>query len=408
MALQQPTIYDPSKKIGQSLKSVAEGVTSTWEPIIQKRINDYNTVKGELDNIEKIKSELSVYHRDILTKKAEELQRETAGIIRKNGTIDIKAKAEIDDKIRQLKNLHQNSLEAGTVLQEFMGMAKDNASFITDMVGLKDELYRSVRAPESLVSGTGLRDKMMKAYSKNLNIPMLVTERFRNAYASKQLEDVSVTYTDKNGNLYEGSYKAVPGMKFNPETGRVEPEKIKNPDGTYSTMYDGIEKSILKDHEKLALSENNIGAGNALHITTDDTIKQLINGAAIGFAGLNLKLKKTKDELDKDKAEKEIKVLELADFPNKIKREERKTEAIEQGVRISAKNAEINAKRLGLSMKQYKQNLADTGYEELPDGSFVYNKEADTRESRAKKTGGLFDEGGQTGKKVDVHGIFND
>lgn len=84
MALQQPTIYDPSKKIGQSLKSVSEGVTSTWEPIIQKRINDYNTVKGELDNIEKIKSELSVYHRDILTKKAEELQRDTAGIIRKN------------------------------------------------------------------------------------------------------------------------------------------------------------------------------------------------------------------------------------------------------------------------------------------------------------------------------------
>lgn len=392
MALQQPYIYDPSKKIGQNLKSVAEGVTSTWEPIIQKRINDYNTVKGDLDNIEKIKSELSVYHRDILNKKAEELQRETAGIIRKNGTIDIKAKAQIDDKIRQLKNLHQNSLEAGTVLQEFMGMAKDNASFITDMAGLKDELYRSVREPESLVSGAGLRDKMMKSYSKNLNIPMLVTERFKNAYASKQLEEVPVTYTDKDGNFYTGSYKAVPGMKFNPETGRVEPEKIRNQDGTYSTMYDGLEKSILKDHEKIALSENNIGAGNALHITVDNTIKQLINGAATGFAGLTLKLESTRDQREKDKAEKEIKVLELADFPNKLKREERKTVAIEQGVKISGQNAIINAKRLGLSIKQYKQGLVDNGYEELPDGSFIYSKSTDTRESRADKLGSLYNE----------------
>lgn len=392
MALQQPYIYDPSKKIGQNLKSVAEGVTSTWEPIIQKRINDYNTVKGDLDNIEKIKSELSVYHRDILNKKAEELQRETAGIIRKNGTIDIKAKAQIDDKIRQLKNLHQNSLEAGTVLQEFMGIAKDNASFITDMAGLKDELYRSVREPESLVSGAGLRDKMMKSYSKNLNIPMLVTERFKNAYASKQLEEVPVTYTDKDGNFYTGSYKAVPGMKFNPETGRVEPEKIRNQDGTYSTMYDELPNTILSQREKLAFSENNIGAGNALHVTVDDAVKQLINGAATGFAGLNLKLVSTKAQQEKQVSDASYSQQRAESFAREQKRKDEELNLRKQSVSISAQNAATNAARLGLSMKQYKQKITDEGYEESPDGTFVYNKTTDTRESRAKKTGGLFDE----------------
>ncbi|MBK9936752.1 MAG: hypothetical protein IPP05_22200 [Cytophagaceae bacterium] len=45
-----------------------------------------------------------------------------------------------------------------------------------------------------------------------------------------------------------------------------------------------------------------------------------------------------------------------------------------------------------MSIKQYKQGLVDDGYEELSDGTFVYNKTTDTRESRADKLGSLYNE----------------
>lgn len=379
---QQPFIYNPSQKIKESIGSVSEGVQDIWKPIIQKKVNDYNAIKSELDNIEKVKSDLSIYHRDMLGKKANEIQAKYAGIIKKNGKIDYKEKALIDDEIRQLKQLNENSKDAGTVYQEMLKMIEGNAKYVNDMAGLKDSFARIVRDPNSMMNGGDMRTAMMKAYSGQLNMPLLITERAKRLIPEKAVAANEV-FIDQNGNRIQSEMKQSDFYTLDKNTGRVVVNKDKVAE---------LFKSIpVSDMEKQALTENYIGAGKAFGANADDAIQKIIEDTLLANSGF--KINKFESAATIQKQDLDLKIAQerqskLA-YENSDEYRNWKKSLEEQKVRNStisasaaAQNAQTAKQRYGLSERQFKSRMNDDGWFENENGDFVYNKSKDNSLNR--------------------------
>lgn len=379
---QQPFIYNPSQSIKESASSVSEGIQNIWKPIIQKKVNDYNTIKSELDNIDKVKEDLSIYHRDMLNKKANELQTEYAGIISKNGKIDYKQKALIDDKIRQLKQLNQNSKDAGTVYQEMLKMAEGNANYVNDMAGFKDALSRIVRDPNSLMGTTDMRTAMMKEYSRKLNIPLLITERAKKLIPEKAVTANEV-FIDKDGNRIQSEMKQSDFYTLDKNTGKIVVNKDK-----VAELYKSIP---ISDLEKDALTENYIGAGKAFGANADDAIQKIIEDTLLANSGY--KINKFESAAAVQKQDVDLKLAQEREsklaYENSKEYRDWKMGLEEQKVRNStisasaaAQNAQTAKQRYGLSERQFKSRMNDDGWFENENGDFVYDKSKDNSLNR--------------------------
>ena len=357
---QQPFIYNPSQSIKESASAISEGVQNIWKPIIQKKVNDYNSIKSELDNIDKVKADLSMYHRDMLGKKANEIQTKYADIIKKNGKVDYKQKALIDDEVRQLRQLNQNSKDAGTVYQEMLELGKNNANYVNDMAGFKDSIARIVRDPQYLMSGSDMRSEMMKAYSKQLNMPLLITERAKKLLPEKAVATNEV-FIDKDGNRIQSEMKQSDFYTLDKNTGKVVVNKDK-----VSELFKSLPVS---DMEKQALTENYIGAGKAFGANADDAIQKIIEDTLLANSGFKINKFESAADVEKEKlglsiAKQDLKSKEWENTTGlKLKEANIKSQisSRETGNQIAAGQLGVSQGSLALRQQQYNDEKQGIG-----------------------------------------------
>lgn len=349
---QTPYVYDPSQKIKKTFEQTAQGIDDAWKPIIESKIQGFNAIKEARENQEKIKANLNRFNREEITKRSNELQRETANLIRSKGRIDKEGLATIQEKMEALKNAELQSRDAPAIINEYLSMAQANATYINDLPGLANKIMKAGYDKELLFKSTSLSEHLGKEYYKSLNIPFLITERVKRQ-TKEAGQDTPINYRDSQGNMVVGSYKKLPGTFFNEATGRVELEKGFDPNKPNSTIIDRLSTELLSPEEMRAYIENNMGAAVAFAVSPEDEIKNRASEAYL--AGADVKI--TKVTSAEDLAEKietaKYKKNQNESFSAEESRKERTVAAREQsaqasimGASASVKNANTSAERL--------------------------------------------------------------
>ena len=296
---ERPFIYDPSQQVAKNIEGVNRSVQNAWQPLIENKIRDYESISKDLDNIDEIKRNLKGYHADILTSRLGTLQGDLAKTIEKNGTINVAARAKVKADIEQVKNLYIKSQQAGPMLEEMLSRIKDNSAHINDVAGTRANVIREFIDTKTMFSGQDLGDRLNDIYSKSLNVPSIGNARAYEQY--KHVAKAKKNWTNpKTGDLETIEFKPIDGFVFDESTGDLVPDMARIKE---------LSKSFFTTGEKYALKQI-IGPGQALNANVEDASITLLKQALSGVAGFSRVIstsasKRIKDDAGADKALRE-------------------------------------------------------------------------------------------------------
>jgi phage antirepressor YoqD-like protein len=376
MAAERPFIYDPSQQVAKNIEGVNRSVQNAWQPLIENKIRDYESISKDLANIDEIKRNLKGYHADILTSRLGTLQGDLAKTIEKNGTINVAARAKVKADIEQVKNLYIKSQQAGLVVEDVLSRMKDNAAYINDVAGMRESLIREVKDPKVMLSGQDLSDRLNEIYSKGLNVPAIGNARAYNQY--KHVQKVKKNWTNpETGDLETIEYTPVDGFVFNEKTGQLDADMARIKE---------LSKDFLTTGEMYSVKQT-IGAGQALNANVEDSVINLYKQAYLGVAGFSRTIDKTSDEIKTRAANRKLAENASSDENLKILNEakklnnEKKKQSIDfavQYLNLSKSRFGLAAKALGISESNLSFKLQDAGYTVVGD-KFIYDKTKDNR-----------------------------
>jgi hypothetical protein len=359
MAAERPFIYDPSQQVAKNIEGVNRSVQNAWQPLIENKIRDYESISNDLANIDEIKRNLKGYHADILTSRLGTLQGDLAKTIEKNGTINVAARAKVKSDIEQVKNLYIKSQQAGLVVEDVLSRIKENSAYINDVAGTRDAILREVRDPNAMLSGQSLSDKLDDIYSKGLNVPAIGYARAYNLY--KHVQKVKKNWTNpETGDLETIEYTPVDGLVFNEKTGQLDADM---------TRIKELSKSFFTTGETYSLKQT-IGAGQALNANVEDSVMGLYEQTHRGVAGFSRTIDKTANFLIKEQVGAEEALRKNS--PQAIAQEQEKAtleiDSLKSLIKSRNTNTFINLANLGLAKNRDDRSERQFKYQKEQDG----------------------------------------
>jgi hypothetical protein len=323
-----PFIYNPSEQVDKSMRGISQGVQNAWQPIIQERIMGYESISRDLDNIDKLKSELGVYHRGILTDRLNTLQGEMAKSIKANGKLNGEEIAKVRDNIAQVKNLHLKSQDAGEVLKEGLSRLQASSQFINDIGGTAEAMRQMIRDPSVLTSETDLSSKFNELIAKNTNYNAIVDARV-NAIA-KNVQATEKPLEMPDGSILKVKYKEIPGVIFDPVDMTLKVDKARV----------GKEGLTALSPGELEGLKSVLGAGQVFPgVSVEDAAQTMYENSLIAQSGLSITVGKTAAQIQKQLSDAEV---------SRVKAE------------YAEKNAELGIKKDELDIKQKATSIANT------------------------------------------------
>jgi hypothetical protein len=377
MAAERPFIYDPSQQVAKNIEGVNRSVQNAWQPLIENKIRDYESISNDLANIDEIKRNLKGYHADILTSRLGTLQGDLAKTIEKNGTINVAARAKVKADIEQVKNLYVKSQQAGPMLEEMLSRVKENSAYINDVAGTRVALIRKFSDPKTMLSGQSLSDELEEIYSKGLNVPAVGNARTYNLY--KHVEKTKINWTNPaTGDLETIEFRPVDGLVFDNATGTLVPDMAK---------IQANAKGFFTTGEMYALKQN-IGAGQALNANVEDAAMGLYLQSLKNVSGFSRIINKTSDQIRTGAAK-------MIDAENKVS-----PQSIQEKKDQKTFDNNIKTERLNLSRQGVANSSANLGLSQgrfnLSQDQFVYQQEQD-KLTPSKKGKSLFKVTGKSG-----------
>lgn len=343
---QQAYVYDPSKQIQESFKSVTDGIDDAWKNVIDNKIKGFDMIKEARANQDAIKKNLNRFNREAITNMSNELQKKTANLIRKDGSINKEGLAEIGDEMEAMRNAEVQSKDAPQVVQEYLEMAQRNGTYINDVPGLYQKIMSAASDKELLFSSTGLNDKLKDIYGSSINMPLKLAETVKKGVIKGG--KVPFNFTNKNGDRVSGTYTEVKGTRFNPDTMELEFTDMGDPNNPKATIADQIASVALSPEEK-ALWEKQMGARTSFAVGVDDDILENVKLSYLSEGNVTYKVEKTKAELDLAKLKEETAKVNLG-----IKEGEQAFQKTKQGLEVqrvnnNTKSLELRQQSLGIS-----------------------------------------------------------
>jgi hypothetical protein len=203
-------------------------------------------------------------------------------------------------------------------------------------------------------------------------------------------------YDAKDGSQIE--YKGVVPFKFrmNPDTKQLEPKVEVDPktgqvNDPLNEIVSSVDPELWKGYMKQI-----VGFGQMFNPDYTDHAKDFINSTLGGAVSYSVKADAIKRNTDKIELGIKTQDLESKTYKNTAEYRAWEKDIEDQKLRnstmtanASAQNANIANQRFGLSLKQYKLEMADKGYIEQPDGSLVYNPSNDKRGDDSGDPSGL-------------------
>jgi hypothetical protein len=254
------------------------------------------------------------------------------------------------------------------------------------MAKLKDEKY--------LFSPRNMYETAMEDYKDGLDYTKIIQDKLLEL--QKKGVPVQGQFDAPDGSLVE--YKGVVpfGFKFDEGSKKLVPDvRVDEKTGQTINPIEGIQNSIDPELWEGYMKQT-VGFGQMLNPNPSDYATDLINSTLGGSVSYSVK----KDALTRNTERVELGIKQQ-DFESKAYKnspeyreweksiEDQKVRNSTISANASAQNAATANQRFGLSLKQYKLDMADKGYIEQPDGSLVYNPKNDKRGDSSGDPSGL-------------------
>jgi hypothetical protein len=357
-------IYDPSKDIAQRGRESADLAEQALRPVIQKKVNDFNMVKDLYDNIETERQNLDQFNENLINQKIDKSLGSLSQAILKDGKLDYKKIGEMKRQVSEIRLAKAKSKIVSDEFRDKVSLLYKNADKMHDINGTISEMRKTLSDPNFLFSPVDATTKLTNIYSDGVDMNRLLQSRVK-----ELAKDAAGDYFDKGGNRVHVKAKLIPGFQLN-----IDGQITKSGDDAERKALIG---QLLNDQEKSVLARQ-LGPAMAFNNDIDSYVDDIVGG--ILNSSKQSEIKKTFDEIQKVKTGIEKDIVGIAKTKNDMINDNKKTSAILQ-------NAETNAKRLGLSMKQYEQRVRDSGWSEV-NGNMVYDE---TKDNRGKSADNFLD-----------------
>lgn len=374
-----PYIYDPSQSIRGEFQKAAQGIEQGFALSAQRKMQGYEYVKKQLDDIALIREDLQAENEQYINEYADEQLKATQeALIANGGDLDYKQLGKIQKDIQRINRAKQQSNITIGQADEYAKMIEKNAADLYDAKATYDEIMAIARNKELLFSPKEAAAEMQKIYSKGIDInKKLAKDMFANG--TKAITPTLITAAD--GSRYQIEGELPRGVVLD-KNGQVQ---IENPK-TFKEMIRNGE--ILSEQEMATWVDQNIKNVAGIENRFEDMfISAYLDMADSKLKTSNLKsqeeVERQKYQAAKAKTDSEIAAKKLENFDKEYDLEKKRVE--NQGLSASAAytNAQTSASRLGLSEDQFRLSMMDKGWVFEEDKEPYYDKEKDNTLKRA-------------------------
>ncbi len=390
----KPYVYDPSQQIRKDLGDAATSVEQGFQNILDKKKQEYDFVNKVYEDAELLKKDLNLHNYELITKRSNDLIKETASVIKEKGKIDFTKLGELKNKVREIADAKKNSELSVQAVGDITKMVQANAANMRNPIDTLTKMMAKLRDEKYLFSPRNMYETAMEDYKNGLDYTKIIQDKLLEL--QKKGVPVQGQFDAPDGSLIE--YKGVVpfGFKFDEGSKKLVPDvRVDEKTGQTINPIEGIQNSIDPELWEGYMKQT-VGFGQMLNPNPSDYATDLINSTLGGSVSYSVK----KDALTRNTERVEFGIKQQ-DFESKAYKntpeyreweksiEDQKVRNSTISANASAQNAAIANQRFGLSLKQYKLDMADKGYVEQPDGSLVYNPKNDKRGDSSGDPSGL-------------------
>lgn len=213
-------LYDPTADINASSKAMNAGLGAAFAMVATQKQNEYKLAESLVQNIEALKEDVNIFGEKKVTQAANNLYKDMASVIKKNGSLDYGQVAVVKQKtkqIKQLKDKYEQGAEYFKTLTQEVAANKDN---LATGVAATVKSIQDVLTSDSFGNATDTVSAMRSAYEKNLDV-MKLTDNFISSIRPKQKQEYEVF--DNNKNQILTATNVYKGFSANPITGKLIP-----------------------------------------------------------------------------------------------------------------------------------------------------------------------------------------
>ncbi len=376
----RPYVYDPSQQIRKDLGNAAMTVEQGFQNVLDKKKQDYELVKSQLDNIELLKKDLNKFDNEVMTKRANALLEKSKSEIKEKGKLDFNTIGQVRSEIESIKDAKRNSALKAKAVEEATAYTLKNAANMTDIQSTINQMNNILRNPDTLFSPKPIDSEIMSIYKKGLNMSKIINDKVDD-YLESRAGSNMVTYKNDRGDVIEAQYKDIPGLI--PSKGGYQVSQIQDPNnpGTVVNPLRGIIHQIISP-EEMALFAEQAGYANALDSDPERLLEPIL------MSRFNSSVKSKVGIFAEDIARKEsltkatLKRIDLNDKKFELQKQALDIRRMLADSTIAKNSAQIAKLRDELTRRDAESNRKGIFYDEAS-GEYVYDETKDATKKDA-------------------------
>lgn len=373
MAQVKPYVYDPSQQIRKDLGNAATSVEQGFQNVLNKKKQDYELAKSQLDNIELLKKDLNKFDNEVITKRANELLEKSKSAIKDKGKLDFNTIGQVRAEIESIRDAKRNSALKAKAIEDATASTLKNAANMTDVQGTINQMNSLLRNPDILFSPKPIDTEIMGVYKKGLNMSKIINDKIDD-YLESRAATNEFSYKNDRGDIIKAEYKQIPGLV--PTKEGYEIAEIKDDTGTKINPLKGIIRQILTP-EEMALFKEQAGYANALESDPEKLLEPILMNR------LNSSVKSKIGMFSEDIARKEsltkatLKRIDLNDKKFELQKEGLRIRKLLASSTIGKNSAQVAALRDKLAKADAEGSRKGVVYDEAS-GEYLYDETKDT------------------------------
>lgn len=300
---QQPYIYNRGREIRQDMGKAAQNIEQGFQNLIDYKQKEYDFINQQMADVELIKKDLNMYNNDIITKRSDELLKDTASAIKENGKLDFKKLGEIKRRTMDLATAKRNSELSVQAAGEVIKLLNQNAPNMRDVTGTYTKIMNSLKDEKNLFSPKDLYSDAMMQYRDGVDYIKVGQGRLNELI--KNGHQVSAEpFTTSRGDLVSVSGALPKGVSFDPKTGKIVPNITPDVNGNNINPIEDIAKGLFSQEELEGYKKQLVGAGIMFNPDLTSHLSDFVTQSLMG--SIQYKNISTAEDLAKKKADADV------------------------------------------------------------------------------------------------------
>lgn len=356
MAQNRPYVYDPSQQIRKDLSNAAVSVEQGFQNVLDRKKQEYDFVNKVYQDAELMKKDLNIHNYELITKRSNDLIKETASAIKDKGKVDFKKLGELRQKVSSIADAKRNSDLSVQAYGEVIKLVQANAANMRNPIETVTKMMAKLKDENYLFSPRNMYEVAMEDYKDGLDYGKIIGEKLQEL--QKRGTPVQGQFDAKDGSLIE--YKGIVpfGYRLNQETKQLEPDS--KPDPQTGQMIDPLDQITNSIDPELwdGYMKQVVGYGQMLNPNKADFAKDFINstlGGSISYTTKKDALARQNERLTVGVKTQDLEKKIRENSPEELAKEAEKElydrQYKEKGLQLRQQSLGISQQRLGLAQE---------------------------------------------------------